>query len=68
MKPVEPTDKSLTQPFEQSITDALEQFRGEGYVKKVEIAITSESLPPNHQNLLAFLYDQIALIWWYVHH
>jgi len=60
MKPVEPMEESLTQPFEQSIMNALDQFRGEGYVRKQEISITSESLPSNHQDLLAFLYNQIT--------
>ena len=53
-------EESLTQPFEQSIMNALDQFRGEGYVRKQEISITSESLPSNHQDLLAFLYNQIT--------
>jgi len=59
---MEPTEESLTQPFEESITNALDQFRGEGYARKLEISITSESLPSDHQDILAFLYDQTTLI------
>jgi hypothetical protein len=49
-------------PFEQSILGALNQFKRDGYVKRLKSCITSESLPSCHQNLSAFLYDQISHI------
>ena len=48
------------QPFEESILDGLAQFRAEGYVKKLKTSITQESLPSNKNDLLEFLYNQIA--------
>ena len=47
-------------PFEQLILEALAQFRTEGYVKKLETSITQVSLPSNKDDLLEFLYNQIA--------
>jgi len=51
-----------TQPLEQSIMEALEQLKREGYVKKLKTSITSESMPSDHQELLDFLFDQTAYI------
>jgi hypothetical protein len=48
------------QPFEESIVDALAQFTTEGYVEKLKTSITAESLPSNKDDLLEFLYNQIA--------
>jgi hypothetical protein len=62
---VKPNSKWLfqkLQPFEQSIMDALNQFKREGYVKKLKTCITSASLPSDHQDLHKFLYDLIAQI------
>ena len=50
------------QPFEELIPDALAQFETEGYVKKLQTSITQESLPSNKDDLLEFLYNQIAYI------
>ena len=50
------------QPFEELILDALTQFKTEGYVKKLKTSITQESLPSNKDDLLKFLYNQIAII------
>ena len=49
-----------TQPFEESILDALTQFRTEGYVKKIKTSITQKSLPSNKDHLLEFLYKRIT--------
>ena len=49
-----------SQPFEQLILDALTQFRTEGYVEKLMTSITQESLPSDEDDLLKFLYNQIA--------
>ena len=46
--------------FEQLILDALTQFRTEGYVEKLITSITQESLPSDEDDLLKFLYNQIA--------
>ena len=43
------------QPFEELILGALNQFRTEGYVKKLKTSITQESLPSNKHDLLEFL-------------
>ena len=48
------------QPFEELILDGLVQFKREGYVKKLKTSITQESLPSNKDDLLEFLYNQIA--------
>ena len=48
------------EPFEQLILDAFAQFRTEGYVEKLKTSITQESLPSNDNDLLKFLYNQIA--------
>ena len=48
------------QRFEELILGALEQFRTEGYVEKLKTSITPESLPSNKDDLLEFLYTQIA--------
>ena len=49
-----------TQPLEDLILGALDQFRTEGYVEKLKISITPESLPSNGDDLLEFLCNQIA--------
>ena len=46
--------------FEDSILSALDQFRTEGYVEKLQNTITPESLPSNEVDLHEFLYNQIA--------
>jgi hypothetical protein len=51
--------KSIT-AFEQVIMDTLAQFERGGYVEKLKTNITSESLPPNNEDLVGFLYNQIA--------
>ena len=48
------------QPFEELILDALTQFRTEGYAKKLKTSITQKSLSSNKDDLLEFLYNQIA--------
>jgi hypothetical protein len=47
-------------PFEQSILDALAQFKTEGHVEKLRTSITQKSLPSNKDGLLEFLCNQIA--------
>ena len=59
MKPKEQTARSIT-AFEQIIVDALAQFKRGGYVEKLKTSITSESLPSDNDDLLAFLCNQIA--------
>ena len=46
--------------FEQVIMDALAKFKRDGYVKKLKTSITS--VPSDNQDLLVFLYNQIASI------
>ena len=48
------------EPFEQLILDAFAQFRTEGYAEKLKTSITQESLHSNEDDLLEFLYNQIA--------
>ena len=48
------------EPFEDLILGALDQFRTKDYVEKLKTSITPESLPPNKDDLLEFLYNQIA--------
>ena len=45
--------------FNNSIMDAFEQFKSDGYVEKLKAQITSTSVPSRHQDLLEFLYNQI---------
>ena len=61
VKPTNETEKSesLT-AFEQVIMDALAKFQRDEHIEKLKTNITSESLPSDHEGLLAFLYNQIA--------
>ena len=59
MKPTKQTEKTFT-AFEQIIMDALAKFKGDGYVEKLKTNITSESLPSDDEDLLAFLCNQTA--------
>ena len=52
--------RNKMQPFKELILDALAQFKSGGYVEKLKTSITSESLPSNKDDLLEFLYSQIA--------
>ena len=47
-------------PFEGLILAALDHFKTGGYVEKIKTSITPESLPSNKEDLLEFLYNQIA--------
>ena len=51
-------DNSLS--FEDVILGALDQFRTEGYVEKLQANITQGSLPSNTDDVLKFLYNQIT--------
>jgi hypothetical protein len=42
--------------------DALEQLERQDYVKKLKMQITSESMPSDSADLVAFLYDQVIHI------
>ena len=57
-----PKNKSIItrQPLEELILDALAQFSTAGYANKLKTSITQESLPSNKDDLLEFLYNQIA--------
>ena len=46
--------------LEGPILAALDQFKTGGYVEKIKTSITPESLPSNKEDLLEFLYNQIA--------
>ena len=48
------------QPFEELMLAALAQFKTGDYVKKLKTNITQESLASNKDDLLKFLYNQIA--------
>lgn len=37
--------------------DVLEQFKSQGYAEKLKTQITSDSIPHEHEDLLAFLHD-----------
>ena len=50
------------QPFEELILDAFAQFRTEDCIKKIKTSITQESLASNKDDLVEFLYNQIACI------
>jgi hypothetical protein len=52
----------ILKPFENSVMDAIEQFKSHGYVEKLKAQITSTSLPPEHQDLIQFLHNQIIHI------
>ena len=52
----------IIKPLRESITDALKQFKSHGYAKKLKTQITSESIAFGHEDLLAFLHDQIINI------
>ena len=48
------------EPFEGLILAALDHFKTGGYVEKIKTSITPESLPSKKEDLLEFLYNQIA--------
>ena len=52
----------VVMPLQESVMDTFKQFKRQGYVEKLKLKITSESIPSNHEDLLAFLYDQIICI------
>ena len=52
--------KTKLQPFDELILDALAEFNSRGYVEKLKTSITQESLPSDKDDLLEFLYGQIA--------
>jgi len=53
---------SIRKPVHLSLLDALNQFSEQGYVDKLKLHITSESLPSDKEALIAFLYDLIINI------
>ena len=59
-KKIKPVEDSIT--FEDLILDAFAQFRKGDYVEKLKTRITPESLPFYKEDLLEFLYNQIAYI------
>lgn len=52
----------INKPFEESITDALDQFKKQSYVEKLKTHITLESMSTNDKELWRFLYDLIIHI------
>ena len=46
--------------FEGLILAALDHFKTGDYVEKIKTSITPESLPSNKEDLLEFLYNQVA--------
>ena len=52
----------IIKPFNESVMDAFKQSKSHGYVQKLMTQITSESIALKHEDLLAFLYDQIINI------
>jgi hypothetical protein len=51
----------IKKSFEQSISDALDQLKRQGYyADKLKTSITSESIPSDHEAISAFLYNQIT--------
>ena len=52
----------MRRPIAISITDALEQFKKQGYVEKLKTQIISEAIPTGHKDLVQFLYDQVTNI------
>ena len=52
--------------YNESMTDTLEEFKRRDYVDKLKAQTTSETIPSNDEDLLAFLYDQVMMhTWWY---
>jgi hypothetical protein len=52
----------IMKPFNKSSMDVLKQFKKLKYAEKLKIQITSESLPPTDEGLLAFLYNQVITL------
>ncbi len=54
---------------DESLMEALKQFKEQGNVEKVKNHLNPALLPSDPDDLFVFLYDQITHIWlWYVHH
>ena len=52
----------IIKPFVESIKDAVDQFKSHGYAEKLKTQITSDSIPHKHEDIFAFLYNQIHSI------
>jgi len=48
----------IMKPFKYSIMDAIQEFKGHGYVERLKAQITSTSVPLEDQDILEFLYNQ----------
>ena len=53
----------IIKPLRESVPDALNQFKSHGYAKQLKTQITPQSIALVHEDLLAFLHDQIINIW-----
>ena len=48
--------------------DVLDQFKRQGYAERLQTHITSESIPSDGEDLVAFLYNQVIHTWWHALH
>lgn len=51
----------VTEKFAIAISNALNQFKEQGYTKKLKSQITSDSMPADIPELIVFLYYQICI-------
>jgi hypothetical protein len=51
----------IMKTYNESMIDALEEFKKQDYVNKLKAQTTSETIPSNDEDLLAFLYDQVMM-------
>ena len=49
----------ILKPFPESILEALERFKGAGYVDQLKAQITHDAMNLYHMDLMQFLCDQI---------
>ena len=56
----------INKSFHVSITEALDQFKKQQYLENLQTHITFESMPSDNDHLVAFLYNIIIHIQWYV--
>ena len=52
----------IKKPFMQSIMDALDQLKQQGYTMKLKAQITPDTIPSGEKELLEFLYNKVTCI------
>lgn len=52
----------IKKPVRKSLTESLDQFKGNKHVEKLKTHVTSASLSPDSGDLVTFLYKEVINI------